>query len=339
MAAKALRVAVVGASTLLGKEVVEELVQSGPPTWNITLLEEGEEAEGQLTAAGDEPLVTHALNEEAMTGMDLVLFAGDPTLTNTYVAATVKAGAGVVDLSGATEGREGFVLRSPWVESSQRPDLTTAGVTLPHPAAVMLGLVGSRLSSSFGRTEVIATVLEPASQAGAAGVDELHQQTVGLLSFQEVPKQVFDTQIAFTLQAALGEEARSSLAKTRSRILNDLTALFGNRQEALVSLQLLQAPVFHGYVVTAHVKLAAGASVEALRSALNGGVIVAAEDTQPSNQAATESGDLLISVEADSAEGTSFWLVLAADNLRLAARNALSAAQELAALRPGTRVQ
>ena len=33
-------------------------------------------------------------------------------------------------------------------------------------------------------------------------MDELHQQTVNLLSFQPLPKDVFDTQVAFNLVAA-----------------------------------------------------------------------------------------------------------------------------------------
>ncbi len=339
MAGKILRVALVGASTLLGKEVLEELVQSAPPSWNVMLLEEGDEVEGHLTAAGDEPFVTHTLNKEAVTGMDLVLFAGEAAVTRQYLPLAVQAGAAVVDLSGTSEGREGFLLRSPWVEAGQRPDLTTAGLIGPHPVSLMLALIAGRLGSTFGRVEMIATALEPASQAGAAGVDELHQQTVGLLSFQEVPKHVFDTQVAFNLQETLGEEAQVSLQTTRGRVEREMAALLGATAEHAISLHLLQAPVFHGSLISLHLKTATAASVDALRSALHGGVIVAEEETLPSNQAATATGDLLVSVECRGAQANAFWLTLAADNLRLVARSAVMAAAELAALRPGARVQ
>ncbi len=76
-----------------------------------------------------------------------------------------------------------------------------------------------------------------------------------------------------------------------------------------------------------------------MRSALQGGIVVAEEDTAPSNQAATESGDLMVRVDADADPGKAYWLTMAADNLRLAARNALAAALELLALRPAARVQ
>ena len=54
-----------------------------------------------------------------------------------------------------------------------------------------------------------ATVLEPASQFGRAALDELHQQTVTLLSFQSMPRELYDAQAAYNLLSGLGEPRRS----------------------------------------------------------------------------------------------------------------------------------
>lgn len=339
MAGKILHAGVVGASTLLGKELLEEISGSAAAAWDLKLLEEGDDIEGQLTSAGDEALVMHTLDEAAFTGLDLVFFASSPTITRTFLKASLKAGSAIVDLSGATESEPGFLVRSPWLESSQRPDLTTNGVTVPQPASLMLATIAERLQRRFGHVDLVATLLEPASQAGTAGVDELHQQTVSLLSFQDLPKTVFGTQIAFNVQGTLGEESQVSLATSRARIQADLGRLLGASFDGAISLQLLQVPVFHGYVASAHIRLASPATVNAVRSILGGGVVVAAEDTLPSNQAATESGDLLVSVHADEGNDEAFWLLFAADNLRLMARSAVQSALEMAAWRPGTHVQ
>ena len=64
------------------------------------------------------------------------------------------------------------------------------------------GGCGAVEAAVWRRAQLAATVLEPASEQGKAGLDELHQQTVGLLSFQSVPKDVYDTQVAFNLKAA-----------------------------------------------------------------------------------------------------------------------------------------
>ena len=50
----------------------------------------------------------------------------------------------------------------------------------------------------------VATVFEPASERGQRAMDELHQQTVNLLSFQPLPKDVFDVQVAFNMVARYG---------------------------------------------------------------------------------------------------------------------------------------
>ena len=55
-------------------------------------------------------------------------------------------------------------------------------------------------AQKVGKIErAIVTVLEPASEHGRRGMDELHEQTVNLLSFQQLPKGVFDAQVAFNV--------------------------------------------------------------------------------------------------------------------------------------------
>ncbi len=49
-------------------------------------------------------------------------------------------------------------------------------------------------------------------------MDELHEQTVNLLSFQQLPKAVFDAQVAFNLIDRYGEKSLSPLNVIESRI-------------------------------------------------------------------------------------------------------------------------
>jgi len=64
------------------------------------------------------------------------------------------------------------------------------------------------------------------------------------------------------------------------------------------------------------------------------------EDESPSNEIAAGKGEVLLRVTAaDSKKGSAFWLWMAADNLRLAARNAAACALELLQLRPSSGVQ
>ncbi len=340
MAGKQMRAVVVGASTILGKELTEELNDSTAVAWNLKLLDETAENEAQVVSVGDEPAVIQPLTREALQDADLVFFAGQRETTREFWRTAAKSGSAIVDLTDALEGEPGFLVRSPWISGGAKPDLMTVGVVAAHPAAVMLGLVAARLRK-FGLRSISATVLEPASQAGHAGVDELHQQTVSLLSFQSVKKEVFGSQVAFNMQTSFGEESQVQLETVRETVRRHLLAISGSELEGGVRLQVVQAPVFHGYTVSALVETAGSAPEMELREALHGGVVVAEVETAASNQAATESGELLVSLRADASDGQTgaFWLWMAADNVRLAARNAVATAMELLALRPDARVQ
>ena len=340
MAGKQMRAVVVGASTIRGKELVEELNSSAATAWNLVLLDEASETETQLTAAGDEPVLIQPLTNDALEGADLVFFAGESATTREYWHRVVAGGAAIVDLTGTLETEPGFAVRCPWLPGGNKPDLTTVGIVAAHPAALMLALAYDRLQR-LGVQSLVATILEPASQAGSAGLDELHQQTVGLLSFQSVPKEVFDAQVAFNLLGDLGESAQVKLRAVHDAVRRHLRLLLPADTATKIHINVVQAPVFHGHTISAMAEFRESVRDEEIRNALNGGVIVAEDETAPSNIAAAESGDLLINVHADGegTSGTSHWLWMAADNLRLAARGAVAAAIELAALRPTTHVQ
>ena len=58
-AGKQMRAVIVGAGTLLGKELAEELNDSAAVAWETRLLDEAAESEAQLSADGDEAVVLH----------------------------------------------------------------------------------------------------------------------------------------------------------------------------------------------------------------------------------------------------------------------------------------
>ena len=57
-------------------------------------------------------------------------------------------------------------------------------MVVAHPAAVVLALLALRGEKAGKIQRMVATVFEPASEHGQKGMDELHEQTVNLLSFQ-----------------------------------------------------------------------------------------------------------------------------------------------------------
>jgi aspartate-semialdehyde dehydrogenase len=354
VAGRIYRIGIVGASSLAGKELIDALAESSLAASDIVLLDD-DSATGQLMTSGDEVTVIQKIEAESFAGLDFVFFAGDAAAANKHWKAARAAGASLVDMTYALEREPGTVVRAPWVRGSQvggedetaanipELDLTTQAVVAAHPAALMLLIAATRLRAKFVLRAISATVFEPASEHGRAAMDELHQQTVSLLSFQSLPREQYDAQVAFNLLPSLGEEAKVNLNAARERIAAHFSGFAGSAMPEL-ALQLLQAPVFHGYVVSALIELSETATVAQVELAVFGEHVdvVAAESDPPSNISAAGQGDVLFRISAADGghEASSrFWLWMAADNLKLAALNGIACAVELGRLRPQGIVQ
>lgn len=327
----------------------EELGESALAAAELVLLDD-EELAGQLAAAGDEASFIQRLAPSSFGELDFAFFAGSPDVTKKHWQSARRAGATIVDLSDALEGEPSVLVRAPWTRTpgteiakgSPQPDLNTAAVVAADPAALMLALVAGRIAAKLPVSEVVATVMEPASEYGKQAMDELHQQTVSLLSFHELPREEYDAQVAFNLLPELGQEAKVAFAEVQGRIERHYQLLSEGRPPAL-DVQVIHAPVFHGHTASVLVELERAASVAQVEEALAGEHIelVTEESDPPSNLSASGQRNVLARVRAASgaSEGRRFWLWLATDNLKLAAANAIACAVELRRLRPQGKVQ
>ncbi len=341
------RAAIVGASSVLGKELAEQLSQAGGSLWELALLD-ASDAAGQMTAAGEEALIIQPLTPEAFTGMDVVFFAADAAATREHWRVAVAAGSGVVDLTGTLTEEPGIDVRAPLLAAiglaERRLDLATEAVVAAHPVTLMLSIVSTRLRSQWGdRVRMFATILLPASEHGKAGMDELHAQTVALLSFQPVPRDFFDAQIAFNVNAGFGADAKDSLETISSKIDRELQGLLGVESAAFCVFQCVQVPVFHGFSASIFLEFEESVQTAAVANALESPSVLTVltdEPSLPSSATASEQeamqGTLRMSGRS---AGRGAWLWLAGDNVQLFARNAIACAGELLAMRPAGRVQ
>jgi aspartate-semialdehyde dehydrogenase len=171
-------------------------------------------------------------------------------------------------------------------------------------------------------------------------MDELHEQTVNLLSFQPLPKKIFDVQVAFNMVARYGEQSPQALATVERRVLKHYSKIAGKDAPA-VSLLMVQAPIFHGYAFTLHVEMENPVEIEGVSKALAGehvSVTGLAEES-PSNVNAAGQGDVLVSIQPDTNQANGLWLWASADNLRIAATTAVECAENMAASRPKGKIQ
>ncbi len=325
------RVAVVGAASLRGKELKEVLEDRRFPSQKLHLLDDSE-AVGLLTEYRDEPALIQAVDSEDLRQAELVFFASTSSEFTRAQWPSVAAGpATVIDLSHALIDVPEAAPRIPFLEKeiSRHPRPESRWFIVPHAAAIVLLTIWARLSRRFRVRRVVAHVFEPVSERGAAGVDELQEQTVGLLSFQQLPRTVFDTQVAFNLTAEYGPGSRVRLQETES-VIRLQVERFAADCAARLALRVIQVPVFHGLVLSALVELEDECETSALHEALQGPRVSLLGDTGVNAVAVAAKEDILVApVRRDGGQPHSFWLWAAADNLRLTACTAVEIAEEL----------
>jgi aspartate-semialdehyde dehydrogenase len=339
------KIAIAGASSLLGRELKDVLSDSTLAAASFSLLDE-EDAQGQLDQVGDEVTFIQAIGADAFDHSDFTFFCGTESLTLRHWRQALRAGSTVLDLSGALDREPGVLVRAPWLGGEEvSADLFTPAVVPAHPAVITLALLLDRLQQAAPVRFAAATVLQPASEFGRAAMDELHQQTVSLLSFQTIPRAVYDAQAAYNLLAGLGESAVVNLPAVESRIRRQYQTVTAGRGPEL-GLQVLLAPVFHGHTFSIAVELERPVEILALEEALTGEhVELVLEDTDsPSNLAATGQNDILVRLRPERSTrnptaATRLWLWAAIDNLRVNAQNAVLCALELRKVRPQGTVQ
>jgi aspartate-semialdehyde dehydrogenase len=337
------RAAIVGAASLKGKEVAEMLNERNFPAVDIRLLDD-DESLGQLEAMGDEVSFIQRVRAEQFEHVDFVFFASDADSTRKNWKDAREAGSAIIDLSSALENEAGASVRSLWVERERGqlapPDLQPGPCVTAHPVAVTLALLMLRASKAGMIRSAVATVFEPASEHGQRGMDELHQQTVNLLSFQPLPKDIYDAQVAFNMLVRYGQKSQPALDSVEARILRHYGKIAGNAAPH-PSLMLLQAPIFHGHALALFLELDKPADVPALSQALAGDhvTVPGAEEDSPSNVSSAGLADIQLALKIDAAQPNGVWLWAAADNLRISALTAVECAESMTTTRPTGKIQ
>jgi aspartate-semialdehyde dehydrogenase len=327
--------ALIGSESLLGREI-RDIAATSSPALELRLIAALGEQPGKLTLVGDEPAVVGGLDAESLAGARAVFLAGSAESSRQALELLDgQPGAVIIDLTGAAEDHPDARLRAPLVESEAEAEDSTVNV-IAHSAAIALALFLRRLQAHDPICRSVIQVFAPASEHGTPGVEELQQQTISLFSFKTLPRAIFDTQLSFNLLARYGEEAPAALEDSELRIEHHLATLLGLPGEGsgapMPSLRLVQAPVFHGYSFSAWVEFDGNPGVEALESGLvTGSIEVRGSEFEPPTNVghAGQSGIAVGAIASDRNNPQACWFWLVADNLRLAAENAVAIARQL----------
>lgn len=333
-----MRIGVIGATGALGREIVAALAESAdepelsrnPPVLFATAKSVGE----TFPWVADEELVVEELNAENLRGLEVALVAV-PEGASADVHKLLRP-LGIVAIDASRAHRRTAPLFGEGLAAQRLGDATV--VALPGAESLMVARTLAPLAE-FEPLSVRAEVLRAASGAGSLGVQELAESTTRLLNGQEPEAPGFPHRLAFNVIPQAGAfaeaatEAENDFDAELARLLDrDGTSL---RSAATVSW----APWFYGHFATVTVSFAQAVSVDAVRDRLRSvpGVKVlddTASGIYPMPSLATGDEAALVGrLRSDPLDEKGIRFVVAMDNVRASALNAVAALRAVARAR------
>ena len=316
------------ASTLVGKGVKTHLRQRRFPVGEVRAFDTGViEEGGNLTEFNGEAMLAGRPDLDAMSRVDLAFYCGAPGTGDGFLDWPERGGFTAIDLTCSANRKDGI----PVVNAGVNPEVIRSRpglVASPHPISQFLSTFLAPLARTLPLEEAVSLVMQPASEAGEEGIAELHQQTVGVLSFGEVPKERFDPVLAFNVMPAVGGPRSGT---SEEWITREIHAILGGRP-FLHTLRVVLVPVFHCHTFCCWVRFAHPVDQSGIRQALSSEPslkIVEGSGAATPAQLTGEDG-IHLQVRCDPAARNGVWFWGVTDNLAAgAALNAVRLAENL----------
>ena len=323
--------AVVGATGLVGKTMLEVLVEHGLAQ-DVRALASGRSVGSSLEVSGHSWSVAEA-TPEAFAGVDIALFSAGADVSLQLAPQAAKAGAVVIDNSSAWR----MAVDVPLVVSQVNADDMAAHhgiIANPNCSTMQLAPLLAVLRDAAGLRRVVVDTYQAVSGTGADAVDEFRTQIEAHVAGTEKTSRVYAHPIAFNALPEIDVFLDSGYTREEWKVVSENRKIL-HLPDLPVSCTAVRVPVFVGHSEAVHVELDRAVSAQQARelfAAVNGVVVV--DDPQahayPIATQAAGTDDIYVGrirsdISISDGRGLAFWVV--ADNLR---RGAATNAVELA---------
>ncbi|AWK87127.1 aspartate-semialdehyde dehydrogenase [Azospirillum thermophilum] len=200
-AASPRRVAIVGATGAVGREMVSVLHRRNFPVAELGLFA-SERSAGKVMETPYGALTLQAFDPAVVKGYDVVLLAVSGDFAKQHAPALAEGGALVIDNSSAFRYDADIPLIVPEINAHVFRQAYAAGSRLianPNCTTAIAVVALGPLHKAFGLKRVIVSTYQATSGAGAEGMAELEEQTRNQLDGKPVTNSVFRHPIPFNL--------------------------------------------------------------------------------------------------------------------------------------------
>jgi aspartate-semialdehyde dehydrogenase len=264
--ARALNVAVVGATGVVGETILRVLEERGVAIAELAPF--GSRARSNAVRFRDAMLDVRAADAEALRGYDVVFFASGEDSSERYAPALVERGAFVIDNSSTFRMSEGVPLVIPEVN----PESVLAGHRLfpvANCTAIVLCTALRPIRDAAGLRSVRVATYQAASGAGRAGLDELLSDERAVVLGQEEPQPaIFPQHLAHNVIPQIGSFDESGYSGEERKIAEETRKMLA-LPDLFVSATTVRVPVRTAHSEVVFLETERETTVDALTAALD----------------------------------------------------------------------
>ncbi|HYU49390.1 MAG TPA: aspartate-semialdehyde dehydrogenase [Candidatus Limnocylindria bacterium] len=337
MTRQPLSVAVVGATGVVGRTMIQILLEREFPLRELRLLASGRSA-GTAVSVGGRDLEVSEATPRAFDGVDLALFSAGGSVSEELAPQAVGRGATVIDNSSAWRMTEGV----PLVVSQVNPDDAAAHegiVANPNCSTMQLAPVLMALRDAVGLERVVVDTYQSVSGTGGDALDEFDGQIRAHVAGEPKTATVYPHPIAFNALPEIDTFLPNGYTREEWKVVQETRKIL-HLPDLRMSCTAVRVPVFVSHSEAVHVETVEPVTPERARTLFGAvpGVIVQDDPAAHLYPLATEAagrdevfvGRVRQDPSIADGRGLAFWVV--SDNLRKgAATNAVEIAELLAA--------
>ena len=192
------KVAVVGATGNVGREVLNILDERGFPADEVVVLASQRSVGKQVSFGDDQVLDVQELTAFDFKGIDIVLSSPGASVSAEFAPRAVKAGAVVIDNTSQFRMDPDVPLVVPEVNSGAVAGYTERNIIAnPNCSTIQMVVALKPLHDAFRIKRVVVATYQSVSGAGKDAMDELFNQTRSIYMNAAVTREQFTKQIAF----------------------------------------------------------------------------------------------------------------------------------------------
>jgi len=242
---KRLNVAVVGATGMVGNEVLRVLSQRNFPAERVVVMA-SERSKGMTVPYNGSTLNVEELSETAFKGIDVALFAASGDIALMYGPVAAESGALVIDNSSAWRMKENVPLVVPEVNPDDIPK-NEGIIANPNCCAIPLTMILNPLKTKAGIERVLVSTYQSASGAGRVLVDELEEQTRAIAAGAEPSVDAYPYQLAYNVVPGGWHPEAGGYNEEEVKIVNETRKILHEPELAIAATCVrVPVPIGHG---------------------------------------------------------------------------------------------